>query len=129
MKGSGKMVCITLLVTALGLFYVHLQVSLFHLSYSITEKTEQITDKSERLRHLQFDVEQLRAPGHLEAQMQALALDLTLPKEIEVVRVLPPRPAWAASNVVPELVTRPFTDRLLDFFGRWIGTAQAKTEV
>jgi hypothetical protein len=58
--------------------------------------------------------------------MRELKLDLTLPKEVRVVRV----PAAAVSRVpaVEDVALQPLSKGLLDFLGRWVKVAQAKTD-
>lgn len=125
MKGSGKILLSIAGASFLFLAFVHGQVAVFNLSYSIDKKTDILAEKSELYRHLNFEVNRLKAPGILEQKMAELSMDLTLPKDVQVVRVPTVRP-------VPEAVLEPVslsaTDKLTSFLGRWIGVAQAKTD-
>jgi len=107
--------------------YVHGRIALFRVSYLIDVKSETWAQKKEAYRHIKFEVDQMKAPRLLEAKMKALNLDLTLPKEIRVVRVPKVAPMLETSPPT-ELELQPFSQGLLNFFGRWVKVAQAKTE-
>lgn len=125
MKGSGKILMMTAVVTSCLVFYVHLKVSLFHLSYDLNSKSSELAQKGERYRQLKFEVDLLRTPKRLEGMMKELSLDLTLPREIEVMRVrerILPEPL----NVTNKTEQASFVGELRGFLNRWVGTAQAK---
>jgi len=126
MKGTGKTLLSITVASVLLLLFVHGRISLIRVSYLIDVKSDQLAEKSEAYRHLKFEVDQLKAPRILEAKMKELEMDLTLPKEVRVIRI-PVEP-----KVVPPPMTefelQPFSQGLLNFFGRWVKVAQAKTE-
>ena len=128
MKGVGKILIGITLATTLFLFYVHEQISLFSISYRMQRNSALLTEKSEEYRHLKFEVDQLKAPRLLEEKMREMKLDLTLPKQVLVVRI-PSVPVTEASTPVMKNVSfQPLSEGLLDFLGRWVKVAQAKTD-
>jgi len=126
MKGCGKMILGMSAVTALLLFYVHGQVTLFRVSYVMDSQSKALAKKSEEYRRLKFEVDRLKAPLPLEEKMRKLSIDLTLPKEIKVLRVPPSSPVRAVA--VEHLSTSPVPNGFLKFLGRWVDIAQAKTD-
>lgn len=124
MKGIGKIIVGIMTVSILLVLYVHEQVALLHVSYMLDTRVEKVTRLSEEYRQLRFEVEQLKAPRLLEEKMKQLSLDLTLPKEIRVMRV----PAPELEKVVHQVSSRPSSGGVLDFVGRWVDVAQAKTD-
>ena len=62
----------------------------------------------------------------VEAKMKELEMDLTLPKEVRVIRI--PVEQNIAPPPMTEFELQPFSEGLLNFFGRWVKVAQAKTE-
>lgn len=126
MKGAGKIIMIVTMATSSLLLYVHLNVSLFHVSYDLNTKSQMLTQKGEQYRHLKFEVDRLKAPRRLEKKIEELSLDLTLPKDIEVVRVA--KDNFLNNSHVEVIEHDPIQNRFMNFFGRWIGTAQANTE-
>ena len=87
MQGTFKFMTVFIVATVLLLFYVHAEISLFRISYVISEQTHELTEKNEKFRRLKFEVDQLKAPQLLESKIHEWELDLTLPKEVRVVRV------------------------------------------
>ncbi len=128
MKGTGKTLISITLGSFLLLLFVHGQISLFQVSYMIDVKSEALAERSEAYRHLKFEVDQLKAPRILEARMKDLKMDLTLPKEVRVVRVPVVKPQQIQHAPVTEFELQPFSQGLLNFFGRWVKVAQAKTQ-
>jgi hypothetical protein len=126
MRGTGKFLAILTFIGGLLLLYVHAQISLFQVSYTIDSRSRQLAQQSEEYRLLKFEVEQLKAPRLLETRMKELQMDLTLPKEVRIVRV-PTVPVVDAVNV-QGVSLRPLSDGILDFLGRWVKVAQAKTD-
>lgn len=126
MKGAGKILVTVSLLSMLLVFYVHEQISLFSLSYCMNTESETLARKAEEYRHLKFEVDQLKAPRLLEDKMKHMRLDLALPKEVRVVRI--PTVPIVESPVVKSISLQPLSDGLLDFLGRWVKVAQAKTE-
>lgn len=128
MKGAGKILIGITFATTLFLFYVHEQVSLFVVSYRIQKNSALLTAKAEEYRRIKFEVDQLKAPRLLEEKMRMLNLDLMLPKQVLVVRIPSTPPAKANAPVVNDISLQPFSEGLLDFLGRWVKVAQAKTD-
>ena len=128
MKGAGKILISITFATLLLLFYVHEQIALFSISYRLQKDSDLLTAKSEEYRHLNFEVEQLKAPRLLEEKMRELKLDLTLPKQVLVVRIPRIAAAETPAPVMKNVSLQPLSDGLLDFLGRWVKVAQAKTD-
>ena len=126
MRGTGKFLLILGSVLALLLLYVNAQISLFQVSYKMASIEHQIVVKREQYQSLKFDVERLKAPRLLEEKMKELQLNLSLPSEIRVVRV--PQIEEIDSRALESASLTPFSHSLMDFFGRWVKVAQAKTE-
>lgn len=124
MKGLGKVLFSIGLLTGALLLYVHEQVEVLRISYRIHERSTDLTRRAEEFRRLRYEVDQLRSPQSLERKLQHLPLSLTLPKEIQVLRVSAPIP----SVPVGPLPLRSPASSFLDFFGQWIQVAQARTE-
>ena len=126
MRGIGKII---LLITAGSFFflvYVREQVALLDVSYQIDDRTEKLGQLSEEYRRLRFEVDQLKAPRLLEEKMQQHSMNLNLPQEIRVIRMpaekeLAQPPHYLAMNAS-------FSTRFVNFVGRWIDVAQAKTD-
>jgi hypothetical protein len=124
MKGVGKILVGFTIVTGALLLYVTERVEMLRVSYRIHDKSSRLSERAEEYRRLSFEVARLRSPHNLQTRLGELPLTLTLPQEIQVLRV-------------PEAVARPETNplhlhapspNLLDFFGQWIQIAQARTE-
>ncbi len=124
MKGMGKIIMGIMTISILFVLYVHEQVALLHVSYMLDTRVDKVTRLSEEYRQLRFEVEQLKAPRLLEEKMKKMSLDLSLPQEIRVMRV----PAPEVEETLRQVSTRPVSGGVLDFVGRWIDVAQAKTE-
>ncbi len=124
MKGTGKIVLGIFALAFFFILYVRGQVALLRVSYQIDAKADKMAVLSEEHRRLRFEVDQLKAPRLLEEKMKKLSLELTLPQEIRVVKMPAPRMNEASLNEIPQ----PFSGRIADFVGRWIGVAQAKTD-
>ncbi|MBI4711506.1 MAG: hypothetical protein HY767_03475 [Candidatus Omnitrophica bacterium] len=128
MKGSGKILILIAILTLAMLFYVHLQVASVLVSFDIHKSSRSLAEKQELLRKFQFKVDQLRAPRLLEAKMKRHDMGLALPNKIQVVEVSPVSPL-----VIPapsqQKVARTFSSEVSSFLGRWIQTAQAKTDL
>ena len=125
MKGTGKIIFLITIISSFFLVYVHEQILLFEVSYDLSAKSSQYARKSEEYRQLKFQVDQLKAPRLLENEMNQMKLDLTLPKEVHVLKV-PPQPV--ENVVMKSIVSRPMTGNLPHFLGRFIDVAQAKED-
>lgn len=124
MKGLGKILFGCLLVTGTLLLYVHERVEMLRISYRIHEKAARLSTQREESHRLKFEVSRLRSPQHLEQRLGELSVPLTLPKQIQVLRV-PPRTRAPSLQTLP-IETPPH--RILNFLGRWVQIAQARTE-
>ena len=128
MKGSGKILIFIAGLTGMLLFYVHLQTSAVLVSFDIHKKSKELAQKQELLHRFQFKVDQLRAPRLLEAKMKKHDMGLSLPNKIQVVEV-PFVPELAIPVVQQQQTTRTVSSAVSSFLGRWIQTAQAKTDL
>jgi len=126
MRGTGKFLAALSMSTALMVFYVHVQVSLFQVSYAIHTLSRDAAAKMETYRLLKFEVDQMKAPGLLEEKMKSLQMDLTLPQEIRVVQI--PSAPVSEEQVLRKISLPSFSDGLTQVFGHWVKVAQAKTE-
>lgn len=128
MKGSGKILIGITFLMGLTLFYVHLQIASVLISFDIHKSSRAVAEKQEILRRFQYKVEQLRAPRLLEATMKKHELGLALPNKIQVVEV--PSVAELARVTSPaQESSRSLSSTVASFLGRWIQTAQAKTDL
>ena len=82
-----------ILGTLLLLVYVHEQVAIFQVSYSIEKKEREVARLSEEYKTAKFDLARLRSPQALSRRMKEMSLDLTTPKDQEVVKILKPKSA------------------------------------
>ncbi len=128
MKGSGKILVLIGILTCAMLFYVHLQIASVLVSLEIHKSSRALAEKQELVRRFQFKVDQLRAPRLLEAKMKRHDMGLALPNKIQVVEV-PPVPQLMIPVVSEQKATRTFSSEVSNFLGRWIQTAQAKTDL
>ena len=128
MKGSGKILILIAILTCSMLFFVHLQVSSVLVSFDIHKSSRAFAEKQELLRRFQFKVDQLRAPRLLEEKMKRHDMGLALPNKIQVVEV-PPVPELVIPAAQGKKVPRTFSSEVSSFLGRWIQTAQAKTDL
>jgi hypothetical protein len=128
MKGSGKILILIALFTCSMLFYVHLQVASVLVSFDIHKSSRAVAEKQEVLRRFQFKIDQLRAPRLLEAKMKRHDMGLALPNKIQVVEV-PPVTELVIPVASEQKVTSTFSSEVTSFLGRWIQTAQAKTDL
>ncbi len=128
MKGSGKILIFIAGLTCLMLFFVHLQISSVLISFDIHKSSRTVAEKQELFRRLQFNVDQLRAPRLLEEKMKKHDLGLALPNKIQVVEV-PSVPEFAISLPKTAEPEKSFSSTVSSFLGRWIQTAQAKTDL
>lgn len=128
MKGSGKILIFIAGITCLLLFYVHLQIASVLVSFDIHKSSKTFAEKQELFKRLQFKVDQLKAPRLLESKMKKHELGLALPDKIQIVEV-PPAPAFTMPITQEQAVTNSFSSIVSSFLGRWIQTAQAKTDL
>jgi cell division protein FtsL len=128
MKGSGKILVFIAVLTCAMIFYVHLQVASVLVSFDIHESSRRFAEKQELLRRFQYKVDQLRAPRLLEEKMKRHDMGLALPNKVQVVEV-PPAPEIVMPMPQNQKVVRTFSSEVSTFLGRWIQTAQAKTDL
>ena len=126
MKNLGKIILWIGIGSLPLLLYVHQQVALFHISYLLDDQASGLNKKSEAYRRLKFEVDQLKSPRFLEEKIKELSLNLALPQEIRVVRI--PQSFRPSLNPVEPMSVSPISDKVLNFLGRWVDIAQAKTE-
>ena len=128
LKGTGRILLTSALLTLLLLLYVHGEVSLFHLSYQMDEQTEKLAQKTEAYRRLRFEVAELSAPRRLENKISDLSMDLVLPKEIQVIKLPAAVPRGAAGASLGHEIPVSLQQRFSYWVNRWVGVAQAKTD-
>ncbi len=124
MKGLGKILLGFTVMTAALLLYVKEEIEILRVSYRIQEKSSQLSRRSEEYRRLNFEVSQMRSPQNLEKRLGELSLPLTLPKQIQVLRV----PESFARPEISPLSFRAPSNNFFDFIGQWVQVAQARTE-
>lgn len=122
MESSKRAVTFLILGTLLLLLYVHEQVAVFQVSYSIERKEREVARLSEEYKTSKFNLACLRSPQVLSARMKKMSLDLTMPTDQEVVKILKPK-APTLSNMKTAFEQQPFRFLSLSHF---IKEAQAK---
>ena len=129
MKGSGKILFCVVVLSLLFLFHVHEQIVIFKVSYRLNEKSDLLAQRSEEYRRLKYEVDQLKAPRLLEEKIKERSMDLTMPKEVRVVRMPAALDRTIQKQAAPDLSLKPsITGKFMNFLGRWIEVAQAKTD-
>jgi hypothetical protein len=128
MKGCGKILVLMTALTCAMLFYVHLQVASVLVSFDIHKSSRAMAEKQELLHRFQYKVDQLRAPRLLEEKMKRHDMGLALPNRIQVFEV-PPVAELAIPVANARKASRTFSSEVSNFLGRWIQTAQAKTDL
>ena len=124
MKGLGKVLFGFVILTSALLLYVHEQIEVLRVSYRIQKKSSELSQMSEEFRRLSFEVAQFRSPQSLEKKLEKSSLPLTLPREIQVLKI----PDKTIQPKVNPIQFRAPSHNLLDFLGQWIQVAQARTE-
>ena len=128
MKGSGKILILIAVLTCAMLFYVHLQVASVLVSFEIHKNSRAVAEKQELLNRFQYKVDQLRAPRLLEEKMKRHDMGLALPNKVQVYEV-PPVPEFVIPAANEQKVPRTLSSEVTNFLGRWVQTAQAKTDL
>ncbi len=128
MKGSGKTLISIAALTGLFLVYVHFQIAAVLVSFDIHKASKLYVEKQEILERFKYKVEQLKAPRLLEAKMKQHDLGLSLPNKIQVVEV-PPVPEFVIPLAQEPEPAAGISTAVTNFLGRWIQTAQAKTDL
>lgn len=126
MRGMGKITLLCAILTSSLLLYVHERVEMLRVSYHIHQKSVELSQRSEEYRRLTFEVAHLRSPQALEKRIDELSLALTLPKQIQVLRV--PEPPVLPTQVASIPLQVSSTHNFFDFLGQWIQVAQARTD-
>ncbi|MBI1977835.1 MAG: hypothetical protein HYS55_03685 [Candidatus Omnitrophica bacterium] len=70
------------------LLYVHEQVSIYQVSYDIGKKERELARLTEEYKTFKFRVARLRSPHVLSERMKRASLDLAIPEDQEVIRIL-----------------------------------------
>ena len=107
--------------TALVLLYVHGQVAILRVSYSIQKKEKEVAYLSENYKVMRFQLERLQSPSFLDRQLKQRSLNLAVPRQREVLKILTPRTNPSSSGLEMHVKSQPFS---------WAGLikeAQAKT--
>lgn len=129
MKGCGKIILGMALLTVLFVSYVHAQVALLRVSYVLDQKQHAKGEKTEQFRILKYELEQMKSPRLLESKLGQWNFDLTLPKEIRVIRMAQPA-VWDMLPPAPAAVEiHPLSEKISNFLERWVKVAQAKTDL
>jgi len=128
MRGSGKILILITMLTCAILFYVHLQVASVLVSFDIHKSSRAVAEKQEILHRFQYKVDQLRAPRLLEEKMKRHDMGLALPNKVQVFEV-PPVSEWVVPVAQGQKPARTLSSEVSNFLGRWIQTAQAKTDL
>ena len=123
MRGLGKILLSFSLVTGVLLLHVGERVEILRVSYRMNTEAGRLTEQSETLRQLRFEVARLRSPYLLEKRLEELPLTLTLPKQIQALKV-PAVESLPLSGAPPLASPAP---NLFDFLGQWIQIAHART--
>jgi len=129
-KGSGKIIVFMGIMAFLLVHYVQGQVNLVRISYVLDKKIKIKNDKLEHYRQLKYELDQIKSPRLLESKLGELNFNLTLPTEIKVIRMAP-QSSWSVkpANLPEKLSLNPISEKLTNFFERWVQVAQAKTDV
>ncbi len=125
-KEALKIIFFLSFVTGFFLLYVHEQICLLQISYKLDADANGLARREELYRELKFDVDRLKAPRLLEEEMKTLSLDLALPQEVKVIKI--PAPHIPQVPEAPFVSVSPFSKGLMNFLGRWVDVAQAKTD-
>lgn len=91
MMSSKRTFSFLIIGTLLLLSYVHEQILIFQVSYSIEKKEREVARLSEEYKNAKFRVARLRSPDALSKRMKKTSLELTTPRDQEVVRIIKPR--------------------------------------
>ena len=129
MKGCGKIIVGMAAMTVLCVYYVHAQIALLRVSYVLDQKNHIKNERTEQYRILKYELEQMKSPRLLESKLGEWKFDLTLPKEIRVVRMGEPASWDFRSPAAPVVEGHPFAEKISNFLERWVKVAQAKTDV
>lgn len=121
MELSKRSFTLLILGTLALLLYVHEQTLIFQTSYSIEKKERKVAYLSEDYKTAKFRVARMRSPHILNQRMKELSLDLTIPKEQEIIKIV-------KSRIVPQQleIAWPNPLQFLSVF-HFVKEAQART--
>ena len=88
MKVSKNSYFVLVGITLLLLGYVHGHTSIYRVSYSIEAKERELAKLTEEYKNVKFQVAKLHSPSVLSERVKVKALNLTLPKQHKVIRIL-----------------------------------------
>ena len=88
MELSRRLFCNLILGTLLLLLYVHEHVVVLQASYSIEKKERELARLSEDYKVAKFRVLRLRSPHVLNQRMKELSLNLILPTDQQLIKIL-----------------------------------------
>ena len=108
--------------TLLVLVYVHEQVSILQISYSIEKKERDLARLSENYKVAKFQMTRLHSPSYLNQALKSRSLNLSMPKAVQVVRVVKPKELLPPLNQPATIKTN-----MTSWFGGFMREAQAKT--
>jgi len=127
MKGTGKILLSLTGVVFMGLLFVHLHIQSFLVSYQIYDYNKELARSEEIYRHAKFDVDQLKAPRLLEEMMSEFNLKLELPDKVHLLEL--PQLGEKQFSKDREVTVHTFSSFALQFLGRFVNIAQAKSEL
>ena len=117
-----RFLCIVVITTLGGLFYVYEEVSAVKIGYAIRKQEATRVQVLDRNRTLKYNIASLKAPHNLEKKLLSERILLQSPKQWQTLVVTSGMPAKRPSLVQP--VYKPWA-----FIGKFfIGTAQAEAE-
>lgn len=68
--------------------YVHEHISIYRTSYAIESKEREVARLHEEYKLAKYALSRLRSPDMLSQRLQETSLDLTIPQEHEVIKLL-----------------------------------------
>jgi hypothetical protein len=120
MKKSATPYAALIFSTFFLLGYVHGHTSIYRISYSIEAKERKVAELGEQFKQAKFRVSTLKSPAELTQRLKDTEIDLIVPKEHEIIKVLMrKRTITAAGRMSPRWI--PF----MTWF-HLMGEAQAK---
>jgi len=88
MKSSSWTFIVLILTTLLLVAYVHEHISIYRTSYAIESKERERARLNEEYKLAKYAVSRLRSPDLLSQRLQETSLNLTIPQEHEVIKLL-----------------------------------------
>ena len=96
---TGKLI----IVTSIGLLYVHQQLTLVKLSYMLRENQKVFSDSLDQTNILEYNIASLKSPNKVEKTLVAKQVDLVIPPVWQVVKIsaaTPENSALASSRSI-----------------------------